>query len=644
MASVETDATPDPEIGATGFRAMLRLSANVDAIDVAERHVRVWLRDKVEATREVDAWDGTSSQTFNANLSIKVVRRDDDQSSIRRRLFRVVDQNPTGRFTISIYAFSPPGNQPAALVVEAALAGANRDEAMATIGTPKIVREILNDVDAVDSNTPVTGAPIRVRPTDVESVVDSLLDADRHISVIVASSVDREVDQRWSRIVAKLTRNSVGVAAVYCIDADAVEPLNKLLPASHAVPPGLVRTFAPGVDLATSEDGRIHRFLGPQTLARAIRGETVTGRLPEVHAHGPRLRLLERPLPPDIRRAMMLLQKEERRERLEAEVARRVSGLPTSVLASAAVARAPALRMETDTDDHSSVIENKTTDRGTLGRLRAMVGRWLGRDTDRIDVAHIDDLELLLSSKDEESRVAAEYVEEVEEANKTLEDEIAELREMLDERELSAAAIAAELRAEASENQRLKAQLRQHHVFHVDADVHADEWEAPADVEELVTWLTPGDGEHRAQKWIVFTGDASAVAEVRKRDAYGSYAAAIWDYIRVLFEYAEARSEGYSGSMHMYITDEDVDGFKCSAQRHASRESDSVRNNAKWAQERVFPVPADVSADGQISMEAHFKPTHRDQFAPRVHYYDDTAGTGKIYVGYIGRHLTNTRT
>jgi len=26
-----------------------------------------------------------------------------------------------------------------------------------------------------------------------------------------------------------------------------------------------------------------------------------------------------------------------------------------------------------------------------------------------------------------------------------------------------------------------------------------------------------------------------------------------------------------------------------------------------------------------------------------MHYYDDSTGTGKIYVGYIGRHLTNTK-
>ena len=43
-------------------------------------------------------------------------------------------------------------------------------------------------------------------------------------------------------------------------------------------------------------------------------------------------------------------------------------------------------------------------------------------------------------------------------------------------------------------------------------------------------------------------------------------------------------------------------------------------------------------------MWAHFAPTHCDQNAPRMHYYPDTERTHKVYIGYIGRHLTNTKT
>ncbi|BBE21861.1 hypothetical protein MN0502_07440 [Arthrobacter sp. MN05-02] len=42
-------------------------------------------------------------------------------------------------------------------------------------------------------------------------------------------------------------------------------------------------------------------------------------------------------------------------------------------------------------------------------------------------------------------------------------------------------------------------------------------------------------------------------------------------------------------------------------------------------------------------MLAHFKPTHPDTIALRMHICDDVHQSGKIYIGYIGRHLTNTR-
>lgn len=161
----------------------------------------------------------------------------------------------------------------------------------------------------------------------------------------------------------------------------------------------------------------------------------------------------------------------------------------------------------------------------------------------------------------------------------------------------------------------------------------------------MIARITPGADAHAALKYVEFTGDPAAVAEVRKRDHYGKYASDLWDYVRVLAEYAALREAGvFDGSVYMYLEQDDIAGFKCSPQRHAARESDSVLQNGKWRSERELPVPASVDTSGRIMMQAHFKPTHRDQFAPRMYYFDDVNSTGKIYIGYIGRHLSNTRT
>jgi hypothetical protein len=78
----------------------------------------------------------------------------------------------------------------------------------------------------------------------------------------------------------------------------------------------------------------------------------------------------------------------------------------------------------------------------------------------------------------------------------------------------------------------------------------------------------------------------------------------------------------------------------CPARRHAARENSITMQ--QWGNERVLPVPSDVDPSGQTVMEAHFKLGQIGRISPRMHYYDDFTGTGKIYIGYIGRHLTNT--
>lgn len=72
-------------------------------------------------------------------------------------------------------------------------------------------------------------------------------------------------------------------------------------------------------------------------------------------------------------------------------------------------------------------------------------------------------------------------------------------------------------------------------------------------------------------------------------------------------------------------------------ERHgAEQRQDASRAN--------LPVPVAFEPSGEMFMATHFAPTHRDQNAPRMYYAVDIAKTKKAYIGYIGVHLTNTRT
>ena len=90
------------------------------------------------------------------------------------------------------------------------------------------------------------------------------------------------------------------------------------------------------------------------------------------------------------------------------------------------------------------------------------------------------------------------------------------------------------------------------------------------------------------------------------------------------------------------LEDEMVTTRKVTLRRFAKGESESVMNNTKRAAQRLLPVPPEVDPTGRVYMWSHFKPPRADMFAPRLHFHDDTRSTGKVFIGYIGRHLDTT--
>lgn len=74
-------------------------------------------------------------------------------------------------------------------------------------------------------------------------------------------------------------------------------------------------------------------------------------------------------------------------------------------------------------------------------------------------------------------------------------------------------------------------------------------------------------------------------------------------------------------------------------------ESETVRTNARWRREREFPVPPEIDVTRSLFMGAHIRigASASGRINPRLYFHDATAQTGHVYVGYLGRHLTNTR-
>ncbi len=58
----------------------------------------------------------------------------------------------------------------------------------------------------------------------------------------------------------------------------------------------------------------------------------------------------------------------------------------------------------------------------------------------------------------------------------------------------------------------------------------------------------------------------------------------------------------------------------------------------------MLPVPESAHPGGRVFMSEHLKLGQYRSVAPRLHFFHDGRNTGKVYVGYIGRHLPNTKT
>ena len=110
-------------------------------------------------------------------------------------------------------------------------------------------------------------------------------------------------------------------------------------------------------------------------------------------------------------------------------------------------------------------------------------------------------------------------------------------------------------------------------------------------------------------------------------------------------DYMRACEAGhFKGGVHKYLQESIFPYRTCPQGRHKPTESDTVRAGKRTREERTFRVPVEVDPRGRIEMWAHFAPTGGGQTAPRMHYYADTRNTHKVYIGYIGPHLTNTKT
>ncbi len=146
---------------------------------------------------------------------------------------------------------------------------------------------------------------------------------------------------------------------------------------------------------------------------------------------------------------------------------------------------------------------------------------------------------------------------------------------------------------------------------------------------------------------IQFTADKATALELDEADRARVWAAKAWRGLRALDSYAHAQADGQgvNGGFYQFCTSGKArsEAVGWPHKQLAMTESESTTN--RWGAERIFPVPEEVDASKRGEMQAHLKLDGKGNTSPRIHFLDNTRGaTGRVIVGYIGPHLTNTKT
>ncbi|MGI5214867.1 hypothetical protein [Plantactinospora sp. CA-290183] len=178
------------------------------------------------------------------------------------------------------------------------------------------------------------------------------------------------------------------------------------------------------------------------------------------------------------------------------------------------------------------------------------------------------------------------------------------------------------------------------------ADPEPEEYLTPATFAEIV------DQAAATYPLLAFTLDPAHAARLDDHPKAPAWRRRTVSALATLAAYTEAkaavrrgeRQPGGDLSDPIAFTRHGGPGVHLSAASIALGESRSVTEFDKFASARVFPTPLDVNPAGQAAMYAHIRIGTGQHPAPRLHFLDDTAGSGRLVIGYLGTHLPSKRT
>lgn len=490
------------------------------------------------------------------------------------------------------------------------------------VNRPRLAGHLLGVVDFEDG-TRVSDAPERIRSSRVQDVLDALTSPARRGTVLVACTDATMEFDTFARAVDRWTRETVGLAHVYVLDPLATEELNSRLGRRWAAPPWTIRTYLPSIDISSPVGARENRILGTAKL-----GAERDGYLARLLGGVVRSVVLERPAPGPWRTWQRTFERVSTTAIAESVVAR--PARERRAVVPAVVPTAPDLTPDV------AYLE------GELERIRTTL--------ELTDFSENSLMELLDQATSE--RVEPESLQELQEelARQRARAEGAESR--LDESQTRL--VEAHQTVQSLESNRDYFERRSRYLANLLVENDFPELaygEVPDDADEAVDYgpepVTFAELLERMKdledKGVVFTGDPKDALALQDIDTDGKALAAAWEAFICLCEYVRAKvTRNYDGSVSKFLVDQPAGFRRFPQNQHASTETGYTKRQFKNT--RRFAVPGNVQRSGKVDMFEHFKLARIDHQDPRLHYYDHTTKSGKVYVGYLGVHLVNSMT
>ena len=636
-------------------------------------------------------------------VTVTRLRETSKDQHYRRQLLEVVNTSEQNdRWTTRLYAMTATKESRYHQVIWVEVIPPASSEEPAR--RPNLVVNLVSQYEVRESGVLISDSIREVfDQKEVDVLVDQIFDQQRRVAIVVAAPISDENDHahdQWREILKTLTNDSCGCASYFLLKPDVYDYFCQRI-GSLKMDKGCLRTYLPQVNPSDDLDPKRHRILTSSTLYHGLDGNKKKFRpeLSRIIARTPCSYIWEKGLDGELKSAQDVLNKQrlevptfrlalapevipEQAEETETSVAKAVEHVVQTVLAS-------RKGEESDSKPHEQTAALQTpqvasdiqrTDRSRRPQWAAPLIELIRRFAPMFDPRTHDDMsdgvealsaglsvideryndlaqkvhKLTQDFQGEKNRLQKEIdayealFEQAEEDSKAVE-RVAELEEKIAEQERERSYERDERRKLEAENRKLQWQVSHPQVSahdFVDTEQYLDE--PPEDMATLFDWMTEDDMHREVREYVVFCDPdrmCAAILDLDDMSGNSRYAADFWRFILVLRDYMRARKEiGFQGSVHDYLAESRGQYRIVSQARHSPTESETVRNNEKMCGERIFPVPVEVDPRGEIEMFAHFKTSHRDTNDPRMHYHADTQFTHKVYIGYIGPHLTTTKT